>query len=97
LSVADAIDGHYFEEGEDGPKGGFGKDVGPRQEDRRLGGEAKHGERLHEGLLMAGGYNIGSVGGQVFKPMYIEPVVMATGTILYQRTEQIVKPVVVLY
>ena len=94
--VAHAVDRQNLKEGEDGADDRLGEDVGTGQEDRRLGSEIEHGEGLHQGLLMAGGDDVGSVGGEVLQTVDIEDLVMATGAELHKRTQYIIEDIVVL-
>ena len=85
LSVANAVDGQYLQECKDCTYRRLLEDVGSRQEHRRLGGKVEYRKRLHQRLLMTRSYDVGTVLGQIIKPVHFKTLVVASRPELHQR------------
>ena len=97
LAVADAVDGQNLQEGEESTRGGFLEYVGARQKDDAAGQHRQHGHGLHQGVLMAGGDDVGTVFGQVLPTADDGALIMTVGGYDGGGMQQLVADIQVLY
>ena len=87
-SITDAEGGHDAQPGEDGADGGFAKDVGAGQEDNGAAQLLEQHERIHEGVLVARGQDIGAVRGQMLTSVGHDMPIVAAGGEVDDKSQQ---------